>query len=51
MPAYASTAALGTPEDRAELARRYLESFFRAIDKPQSIKKTFVDGCKPQETM
>lgn len=23
----------------------YLESFFRAIEKPESIKKTFVDGC------
>ena len=24
----------------------YLESFFRTIDKPESIKKTFVNGCK-----
>jgi hypothetical protein len=24
----------------------YLESFFRTIDKPDSIKKTFVNGCK-----
>jgi hypothetical protein len=29
----------------------YLESFFRTIDKPESIKKTFVNGCKPQPTM
>src|SRR5438105_6507876 len=31
VPAYASTAELGTPEDRAELARRYWEEGFRAI--------------------
>ena len=29
----------------------YLASFFRTIDKPESIKKTFVNGCKPQQTM
>lgn len=29
----------------------YVESFFRTIDKPASIKKQFVDGCKPQPTM
>jgi len=29
----------------------YLESFFRTIDKPESIKKQFVNGCKPQPTM
>lgn len=29
----------------------YLESFFRTIDKPESIKKQFVNGCKPQSTM
>jgi hypothetical protein len=29
----------------------YLEGFFRTIDKPASVKKTFVDGCKPQQTM
>jgi len=29
----------------------YLDGFFRAIEKPASIKKTFVDGCKPHETM
>ncbi|HEV2985038.1 MAG TPA: hypothetical protein VGX46_11635 [Vicinamibacterales bacterium] len=29
----------------------YLESFFRTIDKPASIKKQFVDGCKPNPTM
>ena len=31
--------------------KEYLEGFFRSIDKPASIKKTFVDGCKPQPTM
>jgi len=29
----------------------YVEAFFRAIDKPSSIKKTLVDGCKPTPTM
>ena len=29
----------------------YLEGFFRQIDKPASVKKTFVDGCKAQPTM
>ena len=29
----------------------YLEAFFRTIDKPASIKKQFVDGCKSKETM
>jgi hypothetical protein len=29
----------------------YLEGFFRTIDKPASIKKQFVDGCKPETTM
>jgi len=29
----------------------YVESFFKTIEKPESIKKTFVDGCKPQPTM
>jgi len=32
-------------------AREYLESFFRSIEKPGSIKKQFVDGCKPAPTM
>lgn len=27
--------------------KRYVEGFFRTIDKPASIKKQFVDGCKP----
>jgi hypothetical protein len=31
--------------------REYLESFFRTIDKPASVNKTFVDGCKPKPTM
>jgi hypothetical protein len=35
---------------RAEM-KDYLESFFKSIDKPASIKKNFVDGCKPQSTM
>jgi hypothetical protein len=29
----------------------YIESFFRTIDKPESIKKQFVNGCKPLPTM
>jgi hypothetical protein len=29
----------------------YLEAFFRAVDKPDSIKKNLVNGCKPQPTM
>jgi hypothetical protein len=29
----------------------YVDGFFRSIDKPGSIKKTFVDGCKAQPTM
>jgi hypothetical protein len=35
---------------RAEM-KDYLDSFFRQIDKPESIKKQFVNGCKPQPTM
>jgi hypothetical protein len=31
-------------------AKDYLESFFRATQ-PSSIKRTFLDSCKPQETM
>jgi hypothetical protein len=31
--------------------KEYLEAFFRQIDKPESIKKQFVNGCKPQPTM
>ena len=27
--------------------KEYIEGFFRAIDKPASIKKALVDGCKP----
>ena len=26
----------------------YLESFFRAIETPESIKRTFVDGCNTE---
>jgi len=29
----------------------FLESFFKAIESPESIKKTFVNGCKPLPTM
>jgi hypothetical protein len=32
-------------------AKDYLEGFFKAIEKPTSIKKQFVDGCKPTSTM
>jgi hypothetical protein len=32
-------------------AKEYLESFFRAIEKPASVKKQFVDGCKATPTM
>jgi hypothetical protein len=32
-------------------AKDYLEGFFRAIEKPNAIKKQFVDGCKPAPTM
>jgi hypothetical protein len=32
-------------------AKEYLEGFFRAIDRPSSIKKQFVDGCKVSPTM
>jgi len=35
---------------RSEM-KEYLESFFRAIDKPSSVKKTFFDGCKAKPTM
>jgi hypothetical protein len=35
---------------RAE-AKDYLESFFRAIERPASVKRQFVDGCKPAPTM
>ena len=29
----------------------YLNSFFRTIETPDAIKKNFVNGCKPQQTM
>jgi len=38
------------PEARTE-AKAYLEAFFRAIERPDSIKRQFVNGCKPQPTM
>ena len=31
--------------------KEYIEGFFRAIERPASIKKQFVDGCKPTPTM
>jgi len=38
------------PEARTE-AKAYLEAFFRAIERPDSIKRQFVNGCKPAPTM
>jgi hypothetical protein len=38
------------PDARSE-AKDYLEGFFRSIEKPNAIKKQFVDGCKAQPTM
>ena len=38
------------PVARGE-AKTYLESFFRTIEKQDSIKRQFVNGCKPQPTM
>jgi hypothetical protein len=38
------------PDARSE-AKDYLEGFFKSIEKPNAIKKQFVDGCKPQPTM
>jgi len=32
-------------------AKEFLEGFFRSIEKPGSVKKQFVDGCKPAPTM
>jgi hypothetical protein len=32
-------------------AKNYLEAFFRAIERPESIKRQFVNGCKSQPTM
>jgi hypothetical protein len=32
-------------------AKEYLESFFRMVDRPNAVKKQFVDGCKPAPTM
>jgi hypothetical protein len=31
--------------------KSYLEGFFRTIERPASIKRQFVDGCKPAPTM
>ena len=38
------------PAARAE-AKDYLESFFRTIERPETVKRQFVNGCKPQPTM
>jgi hypothetical protein len=38
------------PDARSE-AKDYLEGFFKSIEKPNAIKKQFVDGCKPAPTM
>ena len=38
------------PLARAE-ARNYLEGFFRSIERPESIKRQLVNGCKAQPTM
>jgi hypothetical protein len=35
---------------RSEM-KDYLDSFFRTIETPESIKKNFVNGCKPLPTM
>jgi len=32
-------------------ARNYLEGFFRSIERPESIKRQLVNGCKAQPTM
>jgi len=46
---------IGAIEEMKELSgshkgemKDYLESFFRTIDKPDSIKKNFVNGCNPK---
>ena len=38
------------PSVRGEM-KDYVEGFFRQIDKPASIKKSLVEGCKAQPTM
>jgi len=38
------------PFERGE-AKNYLESFFRTIERPESIKRQFVNGCKPAPYM
>jgi hypothetical protein len=38
------------PDARGE-ARSFLEGFFRAIERPDSIRKQLVSGCKAQPTM
>jgi hypothetical protein len=31
--------------------RRYLQDFYSSIDRPASVKRTLVDGCKSTPTM
>jgi hypothetical protein len=31
--------------------KSYLEAFFRTIERPNTLKRQFVDGCKPAPTM
>jgi hypothetical protein len=38
------------PASRGHM-KAYLEGFFRAIERPASIKRYFVDGCRPQPAM
>jgi hypothetical protein len=35
---------------RSEM-KEYLDSFFRTIERPASVKRQFVDGCRPSPTM
>ena len=35
---------------RSEM-KDYLDSFFRTIERPASVKRQFVDGCRPTPTM
>jgi hypothetical protein len=32
-------------------AKNYLEGFFRSIERPESVKRQFVNSCKAQPTM
>ena len=37
-------------ESRSDV-KSYLDGFFRTIERPASVKRQFVDGCKPTPTM